>query len=118
MSYYDDFELNQGADWALTLELANKDGSTKDLTNHTVQAMLKRGYDADSDNTHLFSSIISNPATDGKVTLSLTNQQTDALSPRHRYLFDVELAHVDSDSNVIIERILEGKITVNPSVTR
>ena len=34
------------------------------------------------------------------------------------YVYDVELSFVDSSSNTIIERILEGKISVSPSVTR
>jgi len=34
-----------------------------------------------------------------------------------RYVYDVELSFVDSSSNTVIERILEGQITVTPQVT-
>ena len=49
--------------------------------------------------------------------MSLTNTQTDALKPG-RYVYDVELQFTDSSGANIIERILEGKITVTPSVTK
>jgi len=35
-----------------------------------------------------------------------------------RYVYDVELSYQDSDENTIIERVLEGQITVTPSVTK
>ena len=47
-----------------------------------------------------------------------TNTQTDTLLTRGRYVYDVELSFVDSSSNTIIERILEGNIEVSPSVTK
>jgi hypothetical protein len=50
-------------------------------------------------------------------TIALTNTQTDALKPG-RYVYDVEISFVDSDGDTIIERVLEGKIEVTPSVTR
>ena len=50
-------------------------------------------------------------------TLSLTNTVTDALKPG-RYVYDVELSFNDSDGNAIIERVLEGKAFITPSVTR
>ena len=80
---------------------------------------MKRSYNSvDSADIVNFSADIMNPPTDGYVTLSLTNIQTDALNPRTRYVYDVELSFDDSDGNTIIERILEGMIKVNPSVTR
>ena len=51
------------------------------------------------------------------MTISLTNTQTDLLKAG-RYVYDVELAFLDSDSNTIIERVLEGRVQVSPSVTR
>ena len=49
--------------------------------------------------------------------MSLTNTQTDALKAG-RYVYDVELSFADSDGDTIIERVLEGKITITPSVTK
>ena len=116
MATYEDFTIDQGADVALQLELTEIDGSTKNLTAHTVEAKMKKSFG--SDEAISFDAIVSQPATDGIVVLSLTNEQTDALSTRGRYVYDVELTYNDSDGNPIVERILEGKIKVTPSVTR
>jgi hypothetical protein len=116
---YEDFTINQGADLAIELHCTEPDGSVKDLTNHSINAFGKRNYtDSASDpNTFQFNGIISN-ASEGIATISLTNNQTDALNPRGRYVYDVELSFIDSDSNTIIERILEGQIEVSPSATK
>jgi len=117
MATYEEFTIDQGADAAIEIHLVNPNGSAKDLTNHTIAAKMKRTFNSDSDDTTTFSSIVATPATDGVATLSLTNTQTDALKPG-RYVYDVEMSYIDSDSNTIIERVLEGKILVTASVTR
>jgi hypothetical protein len=119
MADYEDFTIDQGADIALELHLQEADGSTKDLTAHSAAAKMKRSYNSvDSDEIIDFTTAVVDPATDGILVLSLTNEQTDTLNPRNRYVYDVELSFQDSDGNTIIERILEGKIKVSPSVTR
>lgn len=117
MATTQDLEFDQGADVAVELHLKDADGNTKDLSNYSVAAKIKKSYNSDSDDTTDFTAIISTPATDGVVTLSLTNSQTDALTAR-RYVYDVELSYVDSDANTIIERILEGRVFMKPSVTK
>jgi GTPase Era involved in 16S rRNA processing len=117
MAQYEEFTIDQGADVAIEVHLVALDGSTKDLTNHTVSAKLKKSYNSDSADTVDFTGIVATPATDGKITLSLSNTQTDALKAG-RYVYDVELQYQDSDNNTIIERILEGRAQVTPSVTR
>lgn len=119
MADYEDFTIDQGADVAIELHLQETDGSKKDLTAHTAAAKMKRSYNSvDSDEIVDFTTAITEPPTDGILVLALTNAQTDALNPRNRYVYDVELSFDDSDGNTIIERILEGKIKVTPSVTR
>jgi len=118
MAHYEDFTIDQGSDLALQLELVNPDGSTKDLTGHTASAKMKKNYNSSADATVDFNAIVADPPTSGVVTLSLTHGQTDALSTRGRYVYDVEISYVDGDGNEIVERVLEGKIKVSPSVTR
>ena len=110
MAQYEDLEIDQGTDIAIQIELDTYEGTNKDLTNHSVNAKMKRGFNSDSDNTQAFS-------TNGIITLSLTNAQTEALQVG-RYLYDVEISFADSDGNNIVERVLEGAIRVKPSVTR
>jgi hypothetical protein len=117
MATYEEFTIDQGADVAIELHLQTVDGAKKNLTNYQVAAKLKKNYNSDSAETTDFTAIVADPATDGVVTLSLTNAQTDALS-KGRYVYDVEISYEDSDGDTIIERVLEGRIQVTPSVTR
>jgi hypothetical protein len=117
MAQYEEFTIDQGADVAVEIHCVNKDSTVKDLTGFTATSKLKKTYASDSDSTIAFNTIIATPATDGVLTISLTNAQTDLLKAG-RYVYDVELAFLDSDSNQIIERVLEGRVQVSPSVTR
>jgi len=117
MARYEEFTIDQGSDVAIQLDLINDDGSPKNLEGYAVAAKMKKTYGSDSADTVAFTSIIAAPALDGTVTISLTNTQTDALK-QGRYVYDVELSYRDSSDNLIIERILEGRIQVTPSVTR
>jgi|TARA_R110000744_G_scaffold196013_1_gene315183 hypothetical protein len=118
MATYEDFTIDQGSDLALQIELVEPDGSTKNLNGYTVSAKMKKTFRSTTADTVEFTSIVADPAESGVVTISLTNIQTDALSARGRYVYDVELSYLDSGGNSIVERVLEGKIKVNPSVTR
>ena len=114
---YEDLEINQGADIAIELECVEEDGSVKNLTNHSINAKMKRTYNStDTSDIQAFNAVVQSPADAGKLTLSLTNAQTSTLR-RGRYVYDAELSFVDSDDNTIIERILEGQVNVLPQVT-
>lgn len=117
---YEDIFINQGTDVAIEIHLVNDSGSAYDLTSRSVSAKMKRRYtDSAADpNTQAFNAVVTSPPEDGIVTLSLTNTETDALKTRGRYVYDVEVSYTDSDSNEIIQRVLEGQITVTPSVTK
>ena len=118
MAEYEDFNIDQGSDVAIELHLQDADGTKKDLTAHTVTSKMKRNYNAGAEGTVEFTTALGSPPTDGIAILSLTNEQTDQLVTTGRYVYDVEVSYVDTDNNIIIERVLEGKIKVNPSVTR
>ena len=98
------------------LAVGEENGAQKDLAGHTLAAKLKKNYNSDSSDTTSFVTTV-NDALNGKAIISLSNTQTDALKAG-RYVYDVELSFLDSSGDTIIERILEGKITVTPSVTR
>ena len=117
MAQYEDLEIDQGTDVAIQIELDTSEGVNKDLTNHSVVAKMKRGYNSDSANTQDFNCIVNNPSTNGVVTLSLTNSQTNALQTG-KYLYDVEIYFTDSEGAIITESVLEGSIRVKPSITR
>jgi RNase P/RNase MRP subunit p30 len=118
MATYEDFTIDQGSDLALQIELVEPDGSIKNLNGYTVSAKMKKTFRSTAADTVEFTSIVADPAESGVATISLTNTQTDALSSRGRYVYDVELSYIGADGETIVERVLEGKIKVNPSVTR
>lgn len=116
MAQYEQFNIDQGSDVAIELHLVDPAGNRKNLTNYTGAATIKRNYNSDSADTTPFAFAINTPTTDGIITLSLTNTETDALRSG-RYVFDAEIQYTDSNGSNIIERILEGKIVVTPAVT-
>ena len=116
MAEYEEFDVEQGTDLTVELHLVTRDGAKKDLSDHAIAAKMKRSYsDSDGDAISFQGALIS-PHADGKCTISLTNTQTTALR-KGRYVYDVELSFTDSDGETVIERILEGRINVTPSVT-
>jgi hypothetical protein len=115
MAEYEKFTIDQGSDIAIQLELVDQNNNKKNLTSYSAAAKMKRSFNSDSSDTTSFSAAVTD-ATDGIVTLSLTNSQTSALKVGS-YVYDVEISFTDSSANTIIERVLEGKIRVNPNVT-
>lgn len=116
MAHYEDLTIDQGTDVTIDIYLVNPDGTKKDLTGYFPAARMALGYDADSDSKIAFSAAVKSPSTDGIVNLSLTNTQTANLKHKKRYVYDVEIKK-DSDGTTLVERVLEGLITVTPQVT-
>jgi hypothetical protein len=116
MAQYEELSIDKGSDITLKLELEDNQGNEKDLTNYTVAGKLKKTYNTPDNEATSFTTEIQSPATGGVVNLTLSNTQTNALKAG-RYVYDVEISFVDSDANTVVERILEGNITVTPSVT-
>ena len=117
MSQYEDFTIDQGTDFNIQLELVDKNNATKNLAGYSCAAQIRKTYSSSDSDAVTFSSQIASPASDGVLNLTLTNSQTNAMKAG-RYVYDVEISYQDSSSNTIIERILEGQITLSPSVTR
>ena len=112
---YEDITIHQGTDVAIELHLVKEsDGTAFDLTNYSAAAKMKRNYNSGDSDTLAFSCAVS--GLDGIVTLSLTNVQTDTLKVGN-YVYDAEISYTDTNDNIIVERILEGKIRVSPSMT-
>ena len=116
MAQYEELTIDKGTDVTLQLELEDTNGNAKNLTNYTVAGKVKKTYNTPDSEATSFTAEVKAPATGGVVNLSLTNAQTDALKAG-RYVYDVEISFVDSDAQTVIERVLEGTITVTPSVT-
>ena len=116
MAEYEKFTIDKGSDIAIQLDLVDTSGNPKNLTNYSAAAKMKRNYNSTDSDTLEFAAAINVPETDGILTLSLTNVQTDTLKVGN-YVYDAEISFVDSNGSSVVERILEGKIRVSPSVT-
>lgn len=101
--------IDQGADFATTINLTDEDGDIIDLTDFTGAAQMRKHYT--SVTAYEFTVNISEAS--GEVTLSMTANTTDNI-PAGRYVYDCEL----TDDNGVKSRIVEGIVTVTPGVTR
>jgi hypothetical protein len=75
-----------------------------------VASQLRKSYS--SSTVFTFTASISN-ATQGKIRLELTNQQTSAI-PDGRWLYDVEITSPSGRKT----RVVEGIATVTPEITQ
>ena len=59
---YEDIDVNQGADIAIELDCVDEAGAVKDLTNHSINAKLKRTYKStDAEDIQTFNAIVQSP---------------------------------------------------------
>lgn len=101
--------IDQGTTFSTSLVLSGDNDELYDLTNYTASSKIKKHYT--SSNSISFTTSINTSISE--ITLSLTAQQTDAIKPG-RYLYDLEIAE---NANTVI-RVIEGTVTVTPSITK
>lgn len=101
--------IDQGASFSSDVTVKDNNGDPFDLTGYTATAKMAKGYTSTRTRTTITTSIGS--PTTGVVTLSLTPAQTNALDAE-RYVYDLEI-----DTNGTVTRVIEGIITVRPSVS-
>ena len=105
--------IDQGATFTSDVTVTDSNGDAFDLTGYTASAKMAKGYASTRTRTSITATINSDPTT-GIITLTLTADQTNALDAPARYVYDVEITQT-SDSTVT--RVIEGIITISPSVT-
>ena len=100
--------LDQGTTFLTSFTLTGDDGGILDLTSQTGKAQMRKYFT--SNNYYSFTVNTSNV---GVITLSMDAATTSTI-PAGRYVYDVDL--VDAANN--ISRVVEGIVSVTPSVTR
>jgi len=128
MAQSEDIMVDQGSDVTIRLECFNTDGTQKifkrinpetggTISPFTASGKIKKSFSTrDSDAIPFGTSFLDllNPHV---LQLTLGNTVTDTMKAG-RYVYDVELSSIDSaTSTTIIERILQGTLTVNPGVS-
>ena len=102
--------IDQGADFTTTVTVTDSNGDAVSLVGYSAAAQIRKSYS--SSTSTAFTTSISN-ASGGEITITLSDTQTAALDAG-RYLYDVLITASGGDKT----RVVEGQVTVNPSVTR
>ncbi len=102
--------IDQGATFTTTVTVTDANGDAVSLSGYSVAAQIRKTFL--SSTATAFTATISN-ASSGEITISLSPTQTTALEAG-RFVYDVLI----TASGGTKTRVVEGQVTVNPSVTR
>lgn len=100
--------IDQGTTFSTTIILNDSTGHPIDLTSYTLESQMRKSYT--SKNAYSFAV---NGNFNGVLTLELT-ANASAQIPAGRYVYDILVTSNTGSAT----RILEGQVTVNPSVSR
>ena len=102
--------IDQGATFTTTVTVTDANGDAVNLSGYSVAAQIRKTFL--SSTATAFTATISN-ASSGEITISLSPTQTTTLEAG-RFVYDVLI----TASGGTKTRVVEGQVTVNPSVTR
>lgn len=104
-------QIDQGSDFALDLTVTES-GSAKNLTGYSARAQIRSTKSASSVSASFTCSVVNAAA--GTLKMELPNATSSALSAG-QYFYDLEIF---TSGNVIVQRLIEGTVTLNQEVTR
>ena len=105
--------IDQGSDYSTTVTINDSAGSPLDLTGYTSTAQIRKTYTS-STSVPFLCTFDADRAT-GKITISLTNVQTNAIKSG-LYVYDVLIADVATPP--VKTRVVEGTANISPMVTQ
>jgi hypothetical protein len=100
--------IDQGSDFSTTIDVADDEGNAIDLSSFTSAGQIRKHY-----TSLTFVSFNVSTTASGILTISLDANTSNNMEPG-RYVYDVEL----TSNTGSVTRILEGIVTITPSVTR
>jgi len=110
MAGFAELTLEQGANFTTTVTVNGSDGSPTNLTSYTAAAQIRKSYYSTTANS--FTVTVSNAA-NGELTMAMSAANTANLTPG-RYVYDLLITSPTS----VKTRVVEGIVTLLPSVTR
>ena len=111
MASFVELYIDQGTDFSYTLSITdNATNANVNVASYNISSQMRRSYYSANITANLNCTI--NDAANGIIMISLPANQTANIKAG-RYLFDVK-----ANTGNVIQRLLEGIITVTPSVTR
>ena len=111
MAVYSDLSIDQGSDFSADIVVEDATGTVGNLSGYTVAGQIRKTY---SSSTKVDFTCTVTEATAGKISIALSNTQTNAMKAG-RYVYDVEITKT---SNSFKTRVIEGQVTVTPGVTQ
>ena len=112
--------VEQGSEYGITVVIKNKDGSRKDLTGYTGRAQIRRKASSPTVEGEFTVEFV-DPRTSGEVRLSLPASVTSPIkvgdtvqATNSQFVYDFEV--YDASSKPL--RVLNGKLSMSPEVTR
>lgn len=102
--------IDAGSSYSNTITVTQPNGAPLDLTGYTVASQMRKSYNS-STAFNLNATIYS--ASEGKVKLLLSPQQSEDISPG-RWLYDLEI----TSPSGVRTRVVEGIATVSAQITK
>lgn len=100
--------IDQGTTFSTVITINDSAGTPVDLTYYTVKSQFRKTYNS----TNAYSFSVSANST-GAITMSI-NATASAAVPAGRYVYDLVLTDIAGAAS----RVVEGQVTINPSVSR
>jgi hypothetical protein len=110
MAAFSELVIEQGATFNTTLNVEDTAGAAINLFAYTAESQMRKSYYSSTAAT--IQANVTGVA-NGEITLSVSAANTSVLTPG-RYVYDVKI----TSPNDIVTRVVEGIVTVLPSVTR
>lgn len=106
--------IQQGATYSLAINVTDSNGDTRDISGYTARMQGRKGYTSATTEFSLTSgSGIALGSVSPNITITIDAVTTAALAAPSTGVYDLEIVN-----GSVVERILEGKFTVTPEVTK
>jgi hypothetical protein len=110
MAAFSEIVIEQGATFSSTITVEDTNGDAVNLYAYTASSQMRKSYY--SSTAYTITSDVTGTA-NGQITISMTAANTANLSAG-RYVYDVKI----TSPTTVVTRVVEGIVTVLPSVTR
>lgn len=111
MATISNLAADQGSDFSIVITVDDAGGGSLDLTNYSARAQIRKTY---ASLTAIDFVVIIDAPESGEIQLALSAATTNGMKPG-RYVYDLE---IEDNESGIVTRVVEGQITITPSVTR
>lgn len=110
-----DLKVDQGSSFSIAITV-QEDGSAKDLSAFTPRASMRPSIDSPDTQKTDFTFDTTNAST-GVILMKLSHSVSTAMTDGV-YFYDLEIFEGTAPNETSVTRLMQGKVTINPQVTR